>query len=168
MRPGGAPAHPKLRTWESNPAIGLMRPDRTPVRPQCSSTSGDGGIRTHTKRFLRPPPLPDWATSPCGMQNDEWKMQNDRGSSNFAFTLLIFHSIDPWGNRTPASAVRGRRPEPLDERAVSAPGRTRTCRVPKNTGLQSAWLTHAGRRIHSSPSLTPRRPSRRGSVPSGI
>ena len=36
------------------------------------------------------------------------------------------YSNDPWGNRTPVPSVRGWRPEPLDERAVSASGRNRT------------------------------------------
>ena len=39
-----------------------------------SAISGDGGIRTHTQRLLRPPPHTNWATSPslkCGIRSAE-------------------------------------------------------------------------------------------------
>ena len=89
---------------ESNPSAGLIRPGRASSAPRVadlgvepsrrayetqpsagpSAMSGDGGIRTHTLRLLRPPPPTGWATSPFS---------------------------DPWGSRTPGSALRGQRPD---------------------------------------------------------
>lgn len=83
-----------------------------------SAISGDGGSRTHTKRFLRPLPLP------VGLHH--------RGSIPSPYQFDGARSsdpIDPWGSRTPVSAVRGRRPEPLAERAVVS-GRTKHVRSP--------------------------------------
>jgi hypothetical protein len=44
------------------------------------------------------------------------------------------------GNRTRPSGVRGRCPGPLDERAVSASGRSRTCTARRAAALQAAGL----------------------------
>jgi hypothetical protein len=49
--PVPARSHPKLQTWELNPASRLMRPGRAPARLH-QGASGDGGIRTHTVHVL--------------------------------------------------------------------------------------------------------------------
>jgi hypothetical protein len=61
-RTGAGPSAMQSHAPDSNRAAEVMTLGRAPARVQ---SSGDGGIRTHIARLLRPRPATSWATSPC-------------------------------------------------------------------------------------------------------